>query len=171
VSTLGAATGLPRLPIRDWLGRFVPGYGILRGGEDGPADAVAALLTAAGAARSTAGADLVAAIETAGPSAFATPVPVGFGPARHLAAARGDVALFALEYLPELRYDLGREWGQVFRAGDRTPDLLIDPTLDANRSAHPDVMGEVTDGRYGISSQPSYQDGDPVKMAACHAIH
>ncbi len=32
-------------------------------------------------------------------------------------------------------------------------------------------MGEVTDGRYGISSQASYQDGDPGKMAACHAIH
>jgi ABC-type branched-subunit amino acid transport system substrate-binding protein len=171
VTNLGGATGLPSLPIRDWLNRFVVGYGVPHGGEDGPADAVALLLTAAGAARSTAGADLVAAIEAQGALAFATPVPVGFTPDRHVAPAGGDVALLTLESTPEPRYELGREWGQVFHAGDRTPDLLLDPTFAANRAAHPDLMGQVTAGRYGISSQASYQEGDPAKMAACHAVH
>jgi hypothetical protein len=171
VTNLGGATGLPRLPIRDWLSRFVTAYGIPRGGEDGPADAVALLLTAAGAARSTSGADLVAAIEAESALAFATPVPVGFAPDRHVAPTLGDIALLTLESAPESRYDLGREWGQVFHPGDRTPDLLVDPTLAANRAAHPDLMGQVTDGRFGISSQASYQQGDPAKMAACQAVH
>jgi ABC-type branched-subunit amino acid transport system substrate-binding protein len=171
VTNLGGATGLPHLPIRDWLGRFVAGYGIPRGGEDGPADAIALILTAAGAARSTAGADLVAAIEAEGALAFATPVPVGFAPDRHVAPGAGDVALLTLESTPEPRYDLGREWGEVFHTGDRTPDLLVDPTLAANRAAHPQLMGDVTAGRFGISSQASYQDGDAAKMAACTAVH
>ena len=171
VTNLGGATGLPRLPIRDWLSRFVAGYGIPRGGEDGPADAVALLLAAAGAARSTAGADLVAAIEAEGALAFATPVAVGFAPDRHVAPATGDIALLTLESAPEPRYDLGREWGEVFHAGARTPDLLLDPTFPANRAAHPDLMGQVTAARFGISSQASYQEGDPAKMAACHAVH
>ena len=171
VTNLGGATGLPRLPIRDWLSRFVAGYGIPRGGEDGPADAIAILLAAAGAARSTAGADLVAAIEAGPAQAFATPVPVGFTPERHVAPAAGDIALLTLESAPEARYDLGAEWGQVFHVGDRTPDLLLDPTLAANRSAQPDLMHEVTGVRYGISAQASYQQGDPAKMAACRAVH
>jgi ABC-type branched-subunit amino acid transport system substrate-binding protein len=171
VTNLGGATGLPRLPIRDWLSRFVAGYGTPRGGEDAAADAIAVLLTAAGAARSTAGADLVAAIEAEGAQAFATPVPVGFAPDRHVAPGAGDIALLTLESTPEPRYDLGREWGAVFHAGDRIPDLLVDATLTANRAAHPELMGEVTTGRFGISSQASYQDGDPAKMAACNAVH
>ena len=105
------------------------------------------------------------------PVAFATPVAVGFAPDRHVAPATGDIALLTLESAPEPRYDLGREWGEVFHAGARTPDLLLDPTFPANRAAHPDLMGQVTAARFGISSQASYQEGDPAKMAACHAVH
>jgi ABC-type branched-subunit amino acid transport system substrate-binding protein len=170
-ATLGAAMGLPRVPIRDWVARFVPGYGPVRGGEDGTADAMAALLAAAGAARSTAGADLVAALEAGGQPPFATEIAVGFAADRHVAPRSGDLALLTIEGLPESRYDLGREWGTLFRVGQRVPDLLIDPTLAANRVAHPDVMSNVLAQGYGISSQSLYQQGDPAKIAACRAIH
>ena len=171
VAALGAAMGLPTVPIRDWLARFVSGYGPARGGEDGPADAIAALLSAAGAARSTAGADLVAAMEAGGDTAFGSAVPVGFAPGRHVAPRRGDVALLTLESLPETRYDLGQEWGTVYRPGDRTADLLVDPTLANNRAAHPELMADIVGRGYGISAQPAYQGGDLAKIAACRAIH
>jgi ABC-type branched-subunit amino acid transport system substrate-binding protein len=170
-ATLGAAMGLPHVPIRDWLARFVGGYGQARGGEEGPADAVAALLGAAGAARSTAGADLVAALEAGGQTPFATEIGVSFAPDHHVAPRAGDLALLTLEGLPEARYDLGREWGTLFRVGQHLPDLLIDPTLAANRAAHPDVIGRVLAQGYGISSQSGYQQGDPAKIAACRAVH
>jgi len=170
-TAIGSALGLPHVPVRDWLGRYVAGYGLPRGGEDGPADAISALLLAAAAARSTSAADLVAAIEAGNQVPFATDVALTFSPSRHLSPARADVALLTLESSPETRYDLGREWGTIYPGGDRRPDLLLDPTLDANRGAYPALMAGVLAQGFGISSQASYQRGDPAKMAACRAIH
>jgi len=169
-ATLGAATGLPQLSVRDWQARFTPKYGLPRGGEDSAADALAVLLHAAGAARSTNGADLVAAMEATSDLSFATPVPVGFAPGDHVAPGPGDLALQTLESAPELRYDLGKEWHTVYTGGPR-PDLLVDPTLAANRAAHPALMTTILGGLYGMSSQAAYQGGNPAKVAAFRAIH
>jgi len=172
-STLGAVVGLPDAPLRSWIKRFVVGYngGIPQGGEDGPADALAAVLMAAATAESTNGADIVAGLESGFTVQFATPSGFRFGPGQHLSAIAGDVCLQTLERSPEPTYDLGADWGAVFPRGYRTPDLLVDPTLAANRLAQPDLMARVVALRYGISSQAAYQGGDQAKMRACAAVH
>jgi hypothetical protein len=172
-STLGAVVGLPGAALRDWVRRFVPGYngGLPQGGEGAPADAVAALLAAAAAARSTAGADVVAALELGTSVQFASPVPLAFAPDRHLAVVADDLCVQTVEYEPQPAYNLGVEWSTVFPTGYRAPDLLVDFTLAANRRAHPALVTQVVNERYGISSQASYQDANPAKIAACHAVH
>ncbi len=172
-ATLGAAVALPGVALREWVRRFMPTYngGFPQGGEDGPADALAALLRAAALADSTAGADLIAALETGFETQFATGIPLSFAPSRHLSVGSGDECLLTLEYEPEARYDLGIEWQTVLPPRYRAPDLLVDPTLDANRRAHPDLFREVLGQHYGVSRQPAYQGGDPQKVAACAAVH
>jgi hypothetical protein len=170
-STLGAVVGLPDAPLRDWVRRFVPGYngGLPQGGEDGPADALAALLGAAATARSSAAADVIAALELSAPVQFATSVPWTFGPDRHLSVVADDLTMQSVEYQPETRYQLGRDWGTLFPIGYRAPDLLVDFTLGPNRQAHPAVLSQVLAMRFGISG--AYQGGDPAKISACAAVH
>ena len=172
-STLGAVVGLPDAPMRSWIKRFASSYngGIPQGGEDGPADALAALLMAAATAESTKGADVVAGLETGFTVQFATAAGWSFGASRHLSVTPGDVCLQTLESSPEPAYNLGAEWGAVFPRGYRTPDLLVDPTLARNRAAQPAVVSRVATLRYGISSQASYQGGNAAKMRACSAVH
>src|SRR6202022_4379750 len=104
---VGGMGALPSMPIRQWIKDYVPSYngGIVKGGEDGPADGMACLLAAASLARSTKGADIVAALEQGIPTKFASTAEVVFAPGRHLSLTRDDLMLVSLEYpRPELRY-------------------------------------------------------------------
>jgi len=172
-SSIGAVVGLPDAPMRRWIAQFVPTYngGFPRGGEDGPADALAALLAAAAVAESTQGADLVAALESGFNIQFATSAVSQFGPGQHLSVTNGDLCLQTLESSPETEYDLGQDWGPIFPTGYRGSDLLVDFTQARNSAAQPAVMTQLLSLRYGISSQAAYQQDDPAKMQACAAIH
>lgn len=171
-STLGAVVGLPDSPLRGWIRRFASGYngGIPQGGEDGPADAAAAIMSAAATARSTAGADIVAALESGLVTRFSTAVGFSFGPDRHLSSSLpADACVQSLEYTPERRYALGQDWVDVFPSGYRCPDLLVDFTDARNQQGQPEVMAKVAARRYGLSA--AYQDGDTARIAAFRAVH
>jgi hypothetical protein len=170
---LGSVVALPGAGLRSWVHQFAPSYngGLPQGGEDGPADAIAALLAAASTAGSADGADLVAALEGNPPVAFSSPVPIGFGMAQHLSALAGAFCLQTVESLPAPGYDLGADWGTIFPAGYRAPDLLVDFTDERNRQAYPAVAAQVASLRYGVSAQPSYQGGSQDRIEACERIH
>ncbi|GAC1592436.1 MAG: hypothetical protein NVS3B21_12150 [Acidimicrobiales bacterium] len=174
VGAIGEFAGLPRFPLRDWASRLAssPERRVLAGGEQGPADGLAAIVTAAARAASTDGADLVAALESGVQISFASSVPFHFGADRHLAVTAGDLTLTTLEVPPGGPYNLGREWSEGFLPpGFVGPDLLLDFTFDRNRRAHPQVMDEILAARVGTSCRPEYQGGDPGKIAACRAVH
>jgi ABC-type branched-subunit amino acid transport system substrate-binding protein len=168
-SLLDGVVGLPGSSMRDWVRRFSPGYngGLPQGGEQGLADAVAAFLTAAAVARSTAAPDIIAGLESGVPIQFSTGRSFHFGPDRHLSSAvDDDVCLQALEYQPEPRYNLGRDWGTVFPLGYRAMDLLV----DYSRRNRPGLqLDAVVAARYGLSS--AYQDGNAARAAAFSAVH
>jgi hypothetical protein len=171
---VGGMVALPSMPIRQWIKDYVPSYngGIVKGGEDGPADGMACLLAAASLGRSTKGADIVAALEQGIPTKFASTAEVFFAPDRHLSLTRDDLMLVSLEYpRPELRYNLGSEWKELFKAGYEGPVALWDYTYDANRRAQPAVMEEVARLRFGTSCRPEWQDANPAKITACKAVH
>jgi hypothetical protein len=169
---LGSVVALPALPMRTWLHDYVPSYngGFPRGGEDGPADAVAALLAAAGRAGSTEPAALVAALQDGTPSTFASTVSVSFAPDRHLAPTRDHVALLTLEYPPE-PFNLGNEWRDVLPHGYQGPTHLVDFTLAANLRAQADVALSIVQRRFGTSATDDAQGGLEAKVAACRALH
>ena len=166
--------GLPEFPLRDWFRRFPPksGGAVMIGGEEGPVDGLAAIVTAAARAGSKDGADLVAALESGVEVTFASSVPFSFGTGRHLALATEDLVLTSLEVPPGGPYNLGQEWAKGYLpAGFLGPDLLVDFTLDRNRRAHQATMDAILAGRFGISARPDYQDNNPGKVAACRSVH
>ncbi|GAC1517642.1 MAG: hypothetical protein NVS1B12_04530 [Acidimicrobiales bacterium] len=166
--------GLPEFPMRDWLRRFPPkvGGGTMIGGEQGPADGLAAIVTAAARAGSKDGADIVAALESGVQVVFASSVPFSFAAGRHLALASDELVLGSLEVPPGGPYNLGQEWAKGYLPpGYLGPDLLVDFTLDPNRRAHPATMDAMLAAHLGISARPDYQDNNPGKIAACRAVH
>ena len=143
---------------------------LLRGGEAAVADAVAACCVAAARVASTARVDLIAALESGVETVFATPVATSFAADRHLSLGRDELVLVSTETVAERRYFLGREWS-LAPPGFGGPDLLVDPTLDANRRAHPEVVDAILGARTGTSSRPEYQNSDAARSAACRAVH
>lgn len=173
VGYLGGFAGLPGLPIRDWVARFAPSYngGLLRGGEDAAADALAAVMNAAARASSMQGADIIAALESGVVTEFASTVGFAFAADHHLSATTDELVLTTLESVPESRYTLGQEWSTSFARGFVGPDLLVDFTVGYNRRAHPDVIERILGGHLGTSCGSSYQGADQARMAACRALH
>ena len=169
---LGSIVSLPNLPMRKWLHDYRPDYngGFPRGGEDAVADAAAALLVAAGRADSTRGDALVAALEAGDIVSEAGATAISFGAQRHLAPTHDDTALLSLE-LPPVPYNLGTEWKEVLPAGYLGPVHLVDYTLAANARVQPLLMQQILQRHYGTSATDDYQGNDPVKVAACKAVH
>lgn len=174
VGALIEFAGFADFPMRDWIHRFSPTAdgGVMIGGEEGPADGLAAIVTAAARAASTDGADIVAALESGAAMSFASSVPFHFAADRHLAVTPDDLVLTTLEVPPGGPYNLGQEWSKGYLPpGFVGPDLLIDFTLDANRRAHPRTVAAMLAGRIGTSARPDYQGGDAGRIAACRAVH
>jgi hypothetical protein len=161
VDVLGQYVGLPSVPVRDWLGRFVPSHPVT-GGEVAPADALGALLVAAGEAGAVDGASLVAALEAGVPTQFASVVPFAFSAQRHLSFGADDLVVTTLEAPGESRYTMGK-------SSVPGPQLLVDYTLAANSKSDPSVMSAVLAGKWGSSCRPDYQRASQV--AACRAVH
>jgi hypothetical protein len=134
------------------------------------ADAAAALLTAAGRAGTTKGDALVSALEAGDIVSEAGATAISFAPQRHLAPSHDDTALLSLE-LPPVSYNLGNEWKEVLPNGYVGPTHLVDYTLAANTRAQPLLTQQILQRHYGTSRTDDYQGGDPVKVAACKAVH
>jgi len=174
VGTFVEFPGFPAFPMRDWIRRFRPETdgGAMIGGEEGPADGLAAIVAAAANASSIDGADIIAALENGIEVAFASAVPFTFAADRHLASTGDDLVLTTLEVPPGGPYNLGQEWAKGYLPpGFVGPDLLPDFTLEANRKAQPAVVAALLDARLGTSARPEYQGSDPGRVAACRAVH
>lgn len=171
VGSLVEFAGLPEYPMRDWFLRFGAGATML-GGEEGPADGLATIVTAAAHAGSKDGADIVASLEGGIEVVFASSVPFRFAAGRHLAPIDDDLVLTTLEVPPGGPYNLGQEWARGYLPnGFVGPDLLVDFTVDRNRRAHPETVSALLAAHIGTSARPDYQDNNPGKVAACRAVH
>ena len=166
---VGGLVGQPDFPIRDMMKDA--GYGVPTGGEESPADGLAALLRAAEEAGSTDPAAMVEALESGIDIQFASPVPFNFSKDRHLAKEKGDLILITLERQPMTEgYDLGKEFGSTFPADYEGPVALVDFTLEANQALHPDVMDKLLADEFGSYCDISRQ-GTQAKADKCKAVH
>lgn len=165
---VGGLVGQPNFPIREMLDEA--GYGVPTGGEEAPADGLAALLRAAEEAGSTDPDAMVEALESGIDIQFASPIGFSFAADRHLSKLKEDLILITLERQPfDMGYDLGKEFGTTFPADYEGPVAFLDYTLEANKASHPELMQEVLDG-YGTYCDVSRQ-GDEAKVEACKAVH
>ena len=165
---LGGLVGQPEFPIRDML--KAAGYGVPTGGEESPADGLAALLRAAEEADSTDPDAMVEALESGIEIKFASPLGFKFSKDRHLSKEKDDLILITLERQPfDMGYDLGKEFGTTFPADYEGPVAFLDYTIEANKRSHPELMKEV-EAAYGTYCDISRQ-GDDAKVAACKAVH
>ena len=165
---LGGLVGQPDFPIRDML--KAAGHDVPTGGEESPADGLAALLRAAEEAGSTDPDAMVEALESGIEIQFASPLPFKFSEERHLSKEKSDLILITLERAPmDMGYDLGKEFGTTFPADYEGPVAFLDYTVEANKEAHPELMEEVIAG-YGTYCDAQRQ-GDEAKVEACKAVH
>ncbi len=165
---IGGLVGQPNFPIREMLDEA--GYGTPTGGEEAPADGLAALLRAAEEAGSTDPDAMVEALESGIEIQFASPIPFSFSADRHLSKLKEDLILITLERQPiDMGYDLGKEFGTTFPADYEGPVAFLDYTLEANQESHPELMEEVLAG-YGTYCDIERQ-GDQAKVEACKAVH
>lgn len=168
---LGGLTFLPFYAVGGWLEKYVGK--VAMGGEEAPADGLATLVEGLKKAGSTDRRRLVDGIETMGKIHFAT-IPFGYGADRHNAIGPEDVVVMALDRLrgPEAtdpKYELGHEWqpGQAFADVGATPTLLVRPTLEANKTVHPDVMARILQDGYGTQCT-RLGDGTLTKECKIH---
>lgn len=151
---VGGLIYLPTFAIGEWMRKYTKKGPT--GGEESPADGLAALLHGIKKAGSTDRAEVVAAMETMGQVTFAS-VPFGFDRDRHVSKTKDEVIVVTLERGADgpapttPPYQLGKEWatGQSFTTTPAGPTQLVRPTLAANRRAHPKVMEQVLAEGYG----------------------
>ncbi|MDP9387460.1 MAG: ABC transporter substrate-binding protein, partial [Actinomycetota bacterium] len=151
---VGGLVYLPSFAVGGWIRNFLRTEPT--GGEESPADALAAVLHGVRKAGSTDRERVVQGMETTGAITFAS-VPFSFTRDRHLARTLDEVAIVTMERgargpVPtDPAYELGREWsqGQAFAGIPAGPTQLVRPTLEANRRAHPEVMAQVVAERFG----------------------
>lgn len=164
---VGGLVGLPDFPIRDMLTNA--GYDFPTGGEEAPADALAALLRAVEEADSTDRDAMVEALESGIEIQFASSFPFSFSADRHLSKEEQDLILITLERAPENPpYQLGKEFGTTFPADYEGPVSLNDFTLERNREKYDDLYEGPLEEGYGTWCAEQRQ-GDRIE--ACKAVH
>ena len=176
---IGGIVGLPSFPMRDWIKKYVPSYngGIIKGGEDTPADSMATVLEAAVKAGSFDGTAMTKALEDGVKVQFASPQGFSFGPTKHVSLTPDDMILVTLSYpdtaggTTEKGFNLGKEWTEVFAKGYQGPTTLMDFTLEDNRKVAPALVDEILNSKYGTSCRPDFQGNDQAKVDACKKIN
>ena len=149
---VGGLLYLPSIPISGWVQKYVKTQPT--GGEETPADALYTLLEGIKKAGSTDRAKIVEGIETMGKVKFAS-LEFSFDAKRHVNKTRDDMIIVTMERgargpePTDPAYELGAEWSQEFNDTPAGPTHLVRPTLAANRRAHPEVMKQVIDGKFG----------------------
>lgn len=151
---VGGLVYLPTFAIREWMAKAK--VGAPTGGEESPADALAAVLEGVKKAGSTDRDKLPEAIETMGDIKFAS-IEFGFSKDRHVSKTKDDVIIVTMErgatgpVQTDPPYELGREWddGEAFADTAAGPTHLVRPTRAANERAHPEVMAKVVADGYG----------------------
>lgn len=163
---VGGLVTNPTHPIRDWALRY--NDVTVTGGEDAPANGMAALLVAAEFAGSTDREAIVEALEQVEVT-FASPVSMSWTPERHHVLEQEDLVIITLERSDtENPYELGAEFDDVLAEGYVGPVLLVDPTFEVNQEKHPEVMSEIAELSYGTSCER--QETDEAREA-CRATH
>ena len=162
---VGGLVYLPSFAIRGWMQKYLK-KGVT-GGEESPADGLFTLTKAVQTAGGTDRQKMVSAIETMGDIQFAS-LPFSFSSTRHLAKQPDDLILVTLERssgaaATDPPYQLGEEWKSVLPTGYVGPTHLVRPTLEANKRAHPEAMGEVL--RLGYGTQCTKQPDGTLSNA------
>jgi ABC-type branched-subunit amino acid transport system substrate-binding protein len=168
---VGGLISLPSFAIAGWMRKYIQKDPT--GGEESPADGLAALLYGIKKAGSTDRAKVVEGLETMGKIKFAS-IPFGFDAKRHISKTPDDMIVVTMERggtgpaPTDPSYKLGAEWGQgVFERTPAGPAHLVRPTLEANKRAHPDVMAEVLEKGYGTQCT-KHPDGSLGKECKIH---
>ena len=167
---VGGLISLPSFAIAGWMRKYIQKDPT--GGEESPADGLAALLNGVKKAGSTDRAKVVDGLETMGKIKFAS-IPFGFTAQNHLAKTQDDLIVVTMERggtgpaATDPPYKLGTEWGQgVFERTPAGPAHLVRPTLERNKKAHPEVMEEVLKEGYGTqcTKHPDGSLGNECKI-------
>jgi hypothetical protein len=168
---VGGLIALPSFSIAGWMRKYLKKDPT--GGEESPADGLAALLNGIKKAGSTDRAKIVEGLETMGKIKFAS-IPFSFDAKRHVNKTRDDMIVVTMERgangpaVTDPPYKLGREWDEgVFNRTPAGPTHLVRPTLEANKRAHPDVMKEVLEQGYGTQCT-KHPDGTLGKECKIH---
>jgi branched-chain amino acid transport system substrate-binding protein len=168
---VGGLISLPDFAIAGWMRKHLQKDPT--GGEESPADGLAALLNGVKKAGSTDRAKVVEGLETMGQIKFAS-IPFGFDARRHVAKTMDDMIVVTMErggngpVVTDPPYKLGREWAEgVFNRTPAGPTHLVRPTLEANKRAHPDVMATVLKEGYGTQCT-KHPDGSLGKECKIH---
>jgi branched-chain amino acid transport system substrate-binding protein len=168
---MGGLIFLPSFAIAGWMRKYIKKDPT--GGEESPADGLAALLNGVKKAGSTDRAKVVEGLETMGKIKFAS-IPFGFSATNHLAKTQDEIIVVTMERggtgpaPTDPPYKLGVEWGSgVFTRADYGPTYLVRPTLEANKRAHPEVMAEVLEKGYGTQCT-KHPDGSLGKECKIH---
>ncbi len=175
--TLGGVLNVPNVPIVE-MGRKHTDEPNFIAGENEPADGLWTLLAGIRAAGSaTDRQQVVAAIESLDSIQFATRVPFSFTADRHERNRPEDLCLITLERSNPVDtdppYELGREWAENLVGRDFAPVHLVRPTLEANRTAAPELMDEILTGGYGCqcTKTPADATGADVEMTTACKVH
>jgi ABC-type branched-subunit amino acid transport system substrate-binding protein len=155
---VGGLIYLPTFNMRKWMQEL--GEERPTGGEETPADALFTVVNGIQKAKSADRAQVIQAIEKAGPIKFAS-VEFEFTEDRHAARTKDDVILVTFERgagpaSPD--YQLGREYtgpDAVFDKSYYGPTHLVRPTVEANKRKHPEVMKIVVDEGWGVNCPQS----------------
>ena len=168
---VGGLIFLPSFAMAGWMRKHIKKDPT--GGEESPADGLAALLNGVKKAGSTDRAKVVEGLETMGKVKFAS-IPFGFSAQNHVAKTKDEIIVVTMErggtgpVTTDPSYKLGAEWGSgVFTQTAAGPTYLVRPTLEANRRAHPEVIAEVLEKGYGTQCT-KHPDGTLGKECKIH---
>ncbi len=175
--TLGGVLNAPNVPIVEMGKKHTDGPNFIAG-ENEPADGLWTLLAGIREAGSaTDRQKVVEAIESLESIQFATRVPFSFTADRHQRNRPEDLCLITLERSTAIDtdppYELGREWEENLVDRDDAPVHLVRPTLEANRTAAPELMDEILAGGYGCqcTKTPADASGTEVELTTACRIH
>ncbi len=145
---VGGLIYLPSFKFRAWAKKYLDTFPT--GGEESPADASYLVANAVKRAGSLDRKKMIEAVESAGRQTFSS-IDFEFTKKSHLSKTKDDLIIVTLERGKPANgtYKLGKEFKEVFPAGYVGPTHLVNPTVEANKRRHPDVMKEVIEGGWG----------------------